>query len=160
MMTKICLTGTALALVCASAVAAAEPEVELREVLAAHEQALSDHDLDALMALYAPGDETVVMGTTTPERWVGETQIADAYRHFFEDFDAGTVERDCPWMQIGASGEVGWITANCAYEDSLAGQARSFALNVTVLMQKLDGAWKLRTMHFSNPTAPLDAAGG
>jgi hypothetical protein len=99
----------ALTLVCASAVAAPEPEAELSEVLSAHEQALSNHDIDALMDLYAPGDETVVMGTTPPERWVGKMEIADAYRHFFEDFDAGTVERDCPWMQIGVSGDAGWI---------------------------------------------------
>jgi ketosteroid isomerase-like protein len=154
MTSKPFFIATALTLVCASAVAAPEPEAELREVLSAHEQALGSHDIDALMGLYAPGDETVVMGTTPPERWVGKAEIADAYQHFFEDFDAGTVERDCPWMQVEASGDVGWITANCEYQDSLKGESRSFALNVTVVMQKLDGAWKLRTMHFSNPTAP------
>lgn len=107
-----------------------------------------------LSTCYVPGDETVVMGTTAPERWVGKAQIGDAYQHFVEDFDAGTVERDCPWMQVETSGDVGWITANCEYQDSLEGVVRSFALNVTLVMQKLDGAWKLRTMHFSNPTAP------
>jgi ketosteroid isomerase-like protein len=134
--------------------AAGEPETEVRELFAAHEQAVNGHDIKALMALYAPGDETVVMGTTPPERWVGETEIADAYGHIFEDFDAGTVQRDCPWMQIGTSGEAAWITANCEYQDSLDGKARSFALNLTGVLEKLDGAWKLRTMHFSNPTAP------
>jgi ketosteroid isomerase-like protein len=154
MTSKPFFIATALTLVCASAVAASAPEAEMREVLSAHEQALGAHDLAGLMALYAPGDKTVVMGTTPPERWVGEAQIADAYRNFFADFDAGTMERDCPWMQIEVSGDVGWITANCEYTDSLKGESRSFALNVTVVMQNLDGAWKLRTMHFSNPTAP------
>ena len=154
MTSKSPFIAAALTLVCASAVAAPEPEDALRDVLSAHEQALGDHDLKGLMALYAPGDETVVLGTTPEERWVGEAQIADAYEHFFKDFDAGTVERDCPWVQVDASGDVGWITANCEYKDSLAGEPRSFALNVSLVMQKLDGAWKLRTMHFSNPTAP------
>jgi ketosteroid isomerase-like protein len=154
MTSKPFFIATALTQACASAVAAPEPETALSEVLSAHEQALGSHDIDALMGLYAPGDETVVMGTTPPERWVGKAEIADAYQHFFEDFDAGTVERDCPWMQIGVSGDAGWITANCEYRDSLKGESRSFALNVTVVMQKLEGAWKLRTMHFSNPTAP------
>lgn len=154
MRTKICLIGTALTLVCGSALAASDAETELRAMLEAHEQAVDSHDLAGLMALYAPGDETVVMGTTSPERWVGQAQIADAYQHFFADFDAGTVERDCPWTQVDASGDVGWITANCEYQDSLAGVARNFALNVTAVVQKIDGAWKLRTMHFSNPVAP------
>jgi uncharacterized protein (TIGR02246 family) len=154
MTSRSCSIAITLALVCASAVAAPAPEDELRAVLEAHERALSSHDIDTLMSLYAPGDDTLVMGTTPPERWVGKTQIADAYQHFFADFDAGTVERDCPWMQVAVSGDVGWIAANCEYQDSLKGQARDFALNVTVVMQRLDGAWKLRAMHFSNPTAP------
>lgn len=155
MTSKSCFIATALTLVCASALAAPDPATEVRELFAAHEQALNHHDLKGLMALYAPGDETVVMGTTPPERWVGEAQIADAYGHFFEDFDAGTITRDCPWMQPGISGDVGWISANCEYQDSLKGETRRFALNVSAVLQRLDGAWKLRTMHFSNPTAPM-----
>jgi uncharacterized protein (TIGR02246 family) len=154
MMNKSSLIAMALTLACASAAAAPAPEDAVREVLDAHEQALNKHDIDGLMALYAPGADTVVMGTTPPERWVGKAEIAEAYGHFFEDFDAGTVQRECPWMQVEASGDVGWITANCEYQDALDGKSRSFALNVTAVMQQREGAWKLRAMHFSNPTAP------
>ncbi|NCA71057.1 MAG: hypothetical protein EOM91_13315 [Sphingobacteriia bacterium] len=110
MTSRSCSIAITLALFCASAVAAPAPEDELRAVLETHEQALSSHDMDTLMGLYAPGDEILVMGTTPPERWVGKAQIADAYQHFFADFDAGTVDRDCPWMQVAVSGGVGgWI---------------------------------------------------
>lgn len=158
---------TALTLCCAptlvaavpTAGAAGSPEDAIRAVLAAHEQALNAHDIEALLLLYAPGQATVLMGTTAPERWLGGAEIADAYLKFFKDFDAGTVERDCPWMQIDTSGDIGWISAICEYQDSLAGQPRSFALNLTAVMQRLDDTWMLRTMHFSNPTGPLDAPG-
>ncbi|NEX22476.1 nuclear transport factor 2 family protein [Thiorhodococcus mannitoliphagus] len=146
--------GTALTLVCASALAAPEPAAEVRELFSAHEQALNGHDLKGLMALYVPGDKTVVMGTTPGERWVGGEQIADAYQHFFADFDPGTIKRDCPWVLSDASGDIGWINATCEYQDSLKGVARTYALNVSAVLRKLDGAWKLQAMHFSNPTAP------
>ncbi|MBK5967226.1 MULTISPECIES: YybH family protein [Thiorhodovibrio] len=145
----------ALTLCSTPLLAADAPEAEIRALFAAHEAALNGHELEALVALYAPGDQTVVMGTTTAERWVGAEQIADAYTHFFADFDAGSVERECPWMQAEASGDVGWISANCVYQDSLKGTERQFALNVTAVVQRLDGDWKLSAMHFSNPTAPL-----
>lgn len=151
---KSCFVATALTLVCASALAAPEPAAEVRALFSAHEQALDSHDLKGLMALYAPGDETLVMGTTPGERWIGHQQIADAYQHFFADFDAGTLKRDCPWVLGETSGDIGWLSATCDYQDSLKGVARRYALNVSVVLQKLDGAWKLRTMHFSNPTAP------
>lgn len=106
------------------------------------------------MALYAPGDQAVVMGTGPGELWVGSTEIADAYRHFFEDFDAGTVQRECSTVFSDISGDVGWISATCNYKDLKGDQARSFALNVTAVLQEQAGAWTLRTMHFSNETKP------
>lgn len=147
-----------LALVLSTSVAvilaADEPAAGLREVFEAHEKAMNAHDLPGLMKLYAPGDQAVVMGTIPQERWVGAAEIENAYGHFFEDFDAGTVERDCPWLTSEVDGDVGWVTATCIYRDSKDGTAREFALNVSSVLQKMDGDWKLRAMHYSNPTAP------
>jgi ketosteroid isomerase-like protein len=136
------------------ALAAEGPASDLRAVFEAHEKALNSHDLQGVMKVYAPGDKTVVMGTEPAERWVGSAQIEDAYKHFFADFDAGTIHRECPWLESGVSGDLGWVVANCEYKDSLKDKPRAYALNVSVVLEKLDGAWKLRAMHFSNPTAP------
>jgi len=136
------------------AIAAETLHAGMRALFDAHEKALDAHDLAGLMKLYAPGEQTVVMGTVPGERWVGSVQIEDAYRHFFDDFDAGTLKRDCPWVVSEVSGDVGWLSATCNYEDSLKGKPRTYALNVSVVLQKLDGDWKLRAMHFSNPTPP------
>jgi uncharacterized protein (TIGR02246 family) len=136
------------------ALAVDESAAGMRAVFEAHEKAFNSHDLDGVMKLYAPGDKTVVMGTVPGERWVGSTEIADAYRHFLADFDAGTLQRECPWVDSDVSGDLGWLTATCEYKDSLKDKPRAYALNVSVVLQKLDGAWKLRAMHFSNATAP------
>lgn len=152
MPSKIWLAAIALSAVSLPALSAEEPLAGLREVFDAHEKAFDAHDLKGLMALYAPGDKTAVLGTGPGEQWVGDAQIADAYRHFFADFDAGTLQRTCPWMLGDVSGDVGWISATCDYRDSLKEKPRSYALNVSAVLQKVDGVWKMRAMHFSNPT--------
>jgi uncharacterized protein (TIGR02246 family) len=148
------LLAAALSAACIPALAADEPAAGVREVFQAHEKAFNSHDLAGVMKLYASGDKTVVMGTGPGEVWVGKAQIEDAYKHFFADFDAGTLKRSCPWEVGDVSGDVGWISATCEYHDSLNDKPRAYALNVSVVLQKLDGAWKLRTMHFSNLTSP------
>jgi len=148
------LLAAALSAPWALTLAADDPAAGLSAVFESHEKAMNGHDLAGVMKLYAPGDKTVVLGTGPGERWVGNREIEDAYRHFFMDFDSGTLERSCPWVVGDVSGDVGWLSANCEYKDSLKGVPRSFALNVSVVLQKADGEWRLRAMHFSNPTTP------
>lgn len=154
MISRPLLLAVAFAAACAPALAADDPLAGLRDAFAAHEQAFNAHDLNGVVALFAPGDKTVVMGTGPGEQWIGSERISDAYRHFFADFDSGTLQRDCPWVLADVGGDIGWISATCNYTDSLKGKQRNYALNVSAVLQRLDGAWKLRAMHFSNPTAP------
>lgn len=151
---KPLLLAAALSATWVPALAADDPLAGVRALFDAHEQAMEKQDLPSLMKLYAPGDKTVVMGTGPGETWVGEKEIADAYKHFFADYDPGTIKRTCPWVVGEVSGDVGWLNASCEYQDSLKDKPRSFALNVSVVLQKIEGTWKLRAMHFSNLTAP------
>jgi len=154
MISRPLLLASALTAACVPALAAEQLSVGLAEVFAAHEKALDGHDLKGVMALYVPGDKTVMLGTSPAEQWVGGEQIADAYQHFFADFDAGTLQRNCPWVLGDVNGDVGWISATCTYQDSLKEVPRTYTLNLSAVLQNLDGVWKLRAMHFSNPTAP------
>lgn len=148
------LLAAALSATCIPVLAADDAATGVRELFEAHEKAFNAHDLAGVMKLYAPGDKTVAMGTGPGERWIGTAEIEDAYKHFFADFDPGTIKRTCPWILSDASGDVGWVSASCDYEDSLKGTQRAYALNISVVLQKLDGTWKLRAMHFSNLTNP------
>lgn len=151
---KTLVLATSLCVSALPAMAADDPAAGIRALFDAHETAFNNQDLAGVMQLYAPGDKTLAMGTSPAEIWVGKAEIEEAYKHFFADFDPGTVKRDCPWVVSDVSGDVGWISANCTYEDAMKDKKRSFALNISVVVQKLEGAWKLRTMHFSNPTTP------
>jgi ketosteroid isomerase-like protein len=151
---KLPYLALALASTTPAAFAAEAPVQDLRAVFEAHEKALDNHDLKGVMRLYAPGDQTVVMGTEPAERWQGAAAIEDAYKHFFADFDAGTLHRECPWVESGTSGDLGWVAASCEYKDSLKDKPRQYALNVSVVLKKEGDGWKLLAMHYSNPTAP------
>jgi ketosteroid isomerase-like protein len=159
MTSRMLLASVALCAAAAPALAAEGPAAQLREVFRAHETAFNAHDVQGVMKLYAPGDSTVVLGTGPGERWVGSAEIADAYRHFFADFDAGTLKRNCAWELPGVSGDVGWLSAMCSYQDSLKGVKREYSLNISVVLQKTDGTWQVCAMHFSNLTGPMTQAG-
>lgn len=131
---------------------ASNPVAEIIVLLDKHDEAMNQKDLDALMALYAPGTTTVLMGTGPGERWVGKDEIRDAYGHFFEDYDKGSHLRDCFWKTGASSGDVAWLSAMCKMSDSKKGKRREYGLNASVVFERQDGAWLIRSMHFSNLT--------
>jgi hypothetical protein len=66
-------------------------------LLQKHDEAMNEKNLDAVMALFAPGDKTVMIGTGPGERWVGKEEIRTAYVEFFKDYDKGSLTRKCEW---------------------------------------------------------------
>jgi uncharacterized protein (TIGR02246 family) len=133
-------------------------EAEIGALLAKHDQAMTQKDMDALMALYAPGSTNVMMGTGPGEKWVGMDEIKDAYAHFFQDYDKGTPTHNCFWKNVASEGDVAWLTAMCQTTDSLKGKKREFGLNLSAVFVRQDGKWLIRMMHFSNLTGELPQA--
>ena len=129
---------------------------EIREVLAQHDKALNEKNLDAVMATFSTDPKTVVLGTGAEERWVGPQEIRAAYTEMFKDYDAGTLQTNCDWKTGGAddSGTMAWLAAICAAKDSLQGKTREYKLNVSAAMQKQDGKWRFVMLHMSNAFQP------
>lgn len=133
---------------------AAEPEnktaAEVREMLQNHDEALNQQNMKGVLATFAPTGEIVLMGTGPGELWVGKEQIQSAYEHFFQDFEKGTLVSDCGWKSGNVKDDMGWIMAVCKCTDSKDGKKRVYGLNISGTLQKVDGKWYFRTMHFSN----------
>lgn len=125
---------------------------EIQELLKQHDEALNKHNLDGVLATYAKADNIVLMGTGSGEVWVGRQDIADAYKHFFENFDAGTLKHECPWKTGNVQGDTAWLMAACQMQDGQKGKTRDYILNVSAVLTKNDGAWRFQNMHFSNLT--------
>lgn len=136
---------------------AAKPTIdEIRAVLAAHDKALNDKNLDALLNTFSTDPKTVVLGTGTEERWVGPQEIRGAYTEMFKDYDPGTLTTDCNWKDGGADdgGTMAWLAATCNAKDSFQGKAREYKLNVSATVAKQNGQWKFVMLHMSNAFEP------
>lgn len=131
---------------------------EIRAVLQAHDKALNDKNLDAIMATFSTDPTTVVLGTGAGERWMGSQEIRGAYTEIVKDYDAGTLETNCAtWKTAGSDNEgtMAWLAASCDCKDSLKGKARTYTLNVSATVKKENGNWRFVSLHMSNsPTPP------
>jgi ketosteroid isomerase-like protein len=147
------LAALALGLCLAAGAAAAQDDpamAEIGAVLKAHDEALSAHDVDAVLATYAAGEDIVLMGTGPGEFWQGREAIAETYKRFMADFDAGSMKAQCPWKDGHVESDAGWFVGSCVIGDMLGGMTREFVLNVSAFLRKEDGAWRLHILHYSN----------
>jgi uncharacterized protein (TIGR02246 family) len=135
--------------------AARDPKVieEIRATLAQHDKALTDKNLNAVMDTYVNDPETVSLGTSNGERWVGTDNIKSAYTEIFKDYDANTLEVKCDWKTGQYLGDMAWLAATCQAKDSLKGKVRQYQLNVTAAMMKQDGKWRFAMLHMSSTPA-------
>lgn len=134
---------------------ARDPKVldEIRNTLAQHDKALAEKNLNALMDTFVNDPETVVLGTSNGERWVGAENIKNAYTEIFKDYDPNTLDTKCDWKTGQHLGDMAWLAATCQAQDSLKGKARKYELNVSAAMLKQDGKWRFAMLHMSNPPA-------
>jgi ketosteroid isomerase-like protein len=141
-----------------SSKAASKPSIdEIREVLATHDKALNDKNIDAIMSTFSTHPTTVMLGTGVEERWMGPQEIRAAYTEITKDYDAGTMQTNCTAWKTGGSDEAGtmaWLAAICDCKDSLAGKAREYKLNVSATMEKQEGKWRFVSLHMSNAFQP------
>ncbi len=130
----------------------ADPQVvaEIKSMLQSYTKAIGDKDLEAVMASFAPGPETVLMGTGPGERWVGSAEIEEAHRRFFENFDKEKFE--VTWASVGSDGNVAWLTAMLQITDYLKNEKNEYALNWSATLVKQEGKWYFVSSHFSNLT--------
>ena len=129
---------------------------EIKEVLAQHDKALSEKNLDSLMQTFSSEPNTVVLGTGAEEKWVGQQEIRSAYTEIFKDYDPNTLQSTCDWKTGGADddGMMAWLAAICSCKDSLQGKTREYKLDVSAALKKQDGKWRFTMLHMSNAFQP------
>ena len=120
----------------------------VRAVFKEHDRAFTDQDLKGVLATLNP--DAILIGTSPGEIWKGHSEISDAYRHFFSDFDRGKQSFDVLWSDSGVSGDMAWFLSENKVTMNHAGKKSEFGLNLSVTLEKAGDAWLIRTMHFSN----------
>jgi ketosteroid isomerase-like protein len=133
-----------------------DPKVveDVKAVLAKHDKALNDKNLDALMATFSNDPKTVLLGTGEGERYVGQQTIREAYTEILKDYDPGTLVTNCDWRTGGvdSAGTTAWVAATCQAQDSLKNAKREYVLNVSGALEKQGDGWRFVMLHMSNAT--------
>ena len=123
------------------------PELKkIRALLKAHDDALTAHDLDGVMAAFADGAS--VMGSG-PGEWYTGDELKTAYEHFFMTFDKGEQKFDYATRVGGLSSKMGWMMTTGTVTGKRDGKDFEFPLNVSLSVSKGDDGWKIASMHFS-----------
>ena len=128
----------------------------LKSVIEEHNKAFNAHDVKGVLKTIAPNG--VLIGTAPGEIWAGHEEIADAFQHFFADFDAGKQEFENLWRDGGIRGDLAWLMASHKVTMTKGAKSHQFALNTSMTFEKVDGKWLVRAMHFSNLTSGVPAA--
>jgi len=133
-----------------------DPKVveEVKGLLARHDKALNEKNIDDLLKTFSTGADTVVLGTGEGERFVGQEAIKAAYTEMFKDYDVNTLVVNCDWKTGGsdAAGTVAWMAATCPASDALKGVKREYFLNVSAAAVKAADGWHFVMLHLSNIT--------
>jgi uncharacterized protein (TIGR02246 family) len=134
------------------------PELDnIRALLKAHDEAMTNHDLPGVLATMAP--KAAIMGTGPGEIWSGPDEIKVAYEHFFEGFDKGQQEFEYQFKIGGLGSDMGWLMASGNIKGKKGGKAFEFPINISLTVAKADGKWKIASMHFSTLTGEGAAKG-
>lgn len=120
----------------------------LKALLAAHNTAFTNHDLKGVLATMTP--HAVLMGTGPGELWVGTAELANAYQHFFKDFEKGAQKFQELWYDEKLGGDLASLMVVFKVTMTQGGKSNDVGINMSVLAEKRGNGWMIRNLHFSN----------
>lgn len=123
---------------------------ELRALLKAHDDAMSNQDVKAVLAIFTP--KGAVLGTGPGEIWAGPEEVTAAYEEFFKGFEKGGQKCDYQYTVGDVSGDTGWLLGSGNVACKKDGKVIEYPLNVSLTAAKVDGKWRIAAMHFSTLT--------
>jgi len=135
---------------------AANPDLAaIRALLKAHDDAMTSHDLNGVLACLT--EKASIMGSGPGEMWTGPAEIKDAYKHFFQGFDKGQQDFEYKFKIGGLGSDMGWLMTSGNVRGKKDGKAFEFPINISLTVAKVGDHWKIASMHFSTLTGPNGA---
>jgi uncharacterized protein (TIGR02246 family) len=126
-------------------------EAEIRALYDQWAKVFEAHDIDGIMALYAPGDLVVAYDVVPPLQFKGKDAYRKDYVEFMSQYD-GPIHVEYRDMRVFTSGDVGMIHALERFSGKLKnGQQSDLWLRSTSGARKIDGKWLIVHDHVSVP---------
>lgn len=129
---------------------------EVQALLQAWAGAYATKDADALMEIFAPGDDLVLVGTGVDEiRFGREAARAQAERDMAQ---ADSLEARFDHVRVAEKGDAAFAYCDTVVAGTVGGQPfESGALRCTLGLVKVDGRWRAQQLHLSAPAAGQEA---
>ncbi len=124
-------------------------EKEVMATLQTFADACASRDVDAVLGLFGPDPDVVVIGSGLDEKRLGRAELREQLLRDWAQSDAVSVEFG--WHMVSASGVVAWVTADMVVHVRIAGKHMTFPGRLTVVLEKRRGLWKWMQSHFSLP---------
>jgi ketosteroid isomerase-like protein len=113
--------------------------------------AYSKRDVDRALALIAPDDDVVGIGTGQDEWRVGPEEFKAQLERDFSQAEALSVAYEP--LVVSEAGSVAWVAGRASVQARVAGQDLTLAGRFTAVLEQRGDRWLLMQTHFSLPAA-------
>ena len=126
-------------------------EAEVMDVMNQSMQAFVKRDVDALMRLYAPDPDVVVVGTGRDEKRVGPRGIRALFERDFAQFEDASF--NFSWYSVSAASSVAWVAADLSLNLKTSDRDISLQVRLTNVLEQRGKKWLIVLEHGSLPAA-------
>ena len=133
--------------------AASKTEGEIKAAMNKLSKAYKNKDLKGVMAMYAKGSGTIVIGSGKEENAVGHEAIKKLYEKDFTLWKMNTA-MDYKIFSLSSSGKVAWLAADMSAAFITNDGVIDVAGRFTAVMKKTGKNWQFVQTHFSFPADP------
>lgn len=113
--------------------------------------AYSQQDVDGALAVIAPDDDVVGIGTGPDEWRVGPEEFKAQLERDFAQSEALSVDYEP--LVVSEAGPVAWVAGRARVQAWVEGQDVSLTGRFTAVLEQREGRWLLVQTHFSLPAA-------
>ena len=113
--------------------------------------AYAQRSLDRALAVIAPDDDVVGIGTGPDEWRVGPEQFRAQVERDFAQSEALSVDYEP--LVVSEAGPVAWVAGRATVQARVDGQDLTLTGRFTAVLEQRDGRWLLMQVHFSLPAA-------
>jgi len=131
----------------------ADPKTEaaVMNVMNQFSEAFAKRDLDALLALYAPDPDMVVIGTGGDEKCIGLAEVKALFKRDLAQFEDASMKFG--WHSVSAAGSVAWVAADIILHVKTSGREIGLQARSTTVLERRADRWLIVQFHGSLPAA-------
>ena len=114
-------------------------------------EAFTKKDLDAVLAVFAPDPDVIVIGTGGDEKGVGLAQVRNILGRAFAQFEEATFKFG--WHSVSAAGSVALLAADVTLYVKRGDRQITEQIRLTVVLEQRGDRWLIIQWHDSLPAA-------